>query len=122
MTQAVEDGATLPVYYESRAMVLKLDENALEELDQLFAVAEDEHNEVAVTKTKRSFGSLDAVLGTPETIQSLCSDIVQHYESNRAELLTGKAMIVAYSRSIAIKMYRAILSMRQAGRIRLLLS
>ena len=93
-------------------MVLKLDENALEELDQLFAVAEDEHNEVAVTKTKRSFGSLDAVLGTPETIQSLCSDIVQHYESNRAELLTGKAMIVAYSRSIAIKMYRAILSMR----------
>lgn len=112
MTQAVEDGATLPVYYESRAMVLKLDENALEELDQLFAVAEDEHNEVAVTKTKRSFGSLDAVLGTPETIQSLCSDIVQHYESNRAELLTGKAMIVAYSRSIAIKMYRAILSMR----------
>ncbi len=112
MTQAVEDGATLPVYYESRAMALKLDENVLQELDQLFAVAEEEHNSVAITKTKRNFGSLDAVLGTPETIHSLCGDIIQHYENNRAKLLTGKAMIVAYSRSIAIKMYHCILSMR----------
>ena len=112
MTQAVEDGATLPVYYESRAMALKLDENVLEELDDLFAMAEKEHNSVAIAKTKRSFGSLDAVLGTPETIYSLCCDIIQHYENNRADLLTGKAMIVAYSRSIAIKMYHCILSLR----------
>ena len=112
MTQAVEDGATLPVYYESRAMALKLDEDALKELDKLFAVAEEEHNSVAVDKAKHNFGSLDALLGTPETIYSLCGDIIQHYENNRANLLTGKAMIVAYSRSIAIKMYHCILSMR----------
>ena len=112
MTQAVEDGATVPVYYESRTVALKLDENVLKDLDQLFEVASFELGEESLEKSKRTFGSLDAVLGTPDTIRSLCSDIIQHYEKNRASLLTGKAMIVAYSRQIAIKMYREILQQR----------
>ena len=54
---------------------------------------------------------MDAVLGADETIDSLVRDIIEHYENHRANLLTGKAMIVAYSRPIAMKIYRRILSL-----------
>ena len=59
-------------------------------------------------------GQMESVLGADATVQSLCEDIVTHYEQNRANLLTGKAMIVAYSRPIAIKIYRKILELRPA--------
>ena len=55
---------------------------------------------------------MESVLGADATIQSLCEDIVAHYEKYRANLLTGKAMIVAYSRAIAIKIYRKLLELR----------
>ena len=57
-------------------------------------------------------GQMESVLGADSTIESLCTDIVEHYEKNRANLLTGKAMIVAYSRPIAMKIYRQLLEMR----------
>lgn len=112
MTQAVEDGSTRPVYYESRVVALKLDKGTLEELDELYQTAEETINQEALEKSKHTFASLDAVLGSPSTIQSLCKDIVEHYESNRANLLTGKALIVAYSRDIGIKIYKEILRLR----------
>ena len=59
-------------------------------------------------------GQMESVLGADSTIQSLCEDIVTHYEKYRANLLTGKAMIVAYSRPIAMKIYRKILELRPA--------
>ena len=55
---------------------------------------------------------MESVLGADSTIQSLCEDIVNHYEKYRANLLTGKAMIVAYSRPIAMKIYRKLLDNR----------
>ena len=55
---------------------------------------------------------MESVLGADSTIDSLCSDIIEHYEKYRANLLTGKAMIVAYSRPIAMKIYRRILELR----------
>jgi type I restriction enzyme R subunit len=55
---------------------------------------------------------MEAIIGAPETIDSLCKDIVSHYEENRENLLTGKALIVAYSRAIAMKIYRNILELR----------
>lgn len=112
MTQAVEDGSTRPVYYESRVVALKLDKGMLEELDELYQTAEETINQEALEKSKHTFASLEAVLGSPSTIQSLCSDIVEHYEANRANLLTGKALIVAYSREIGIKIYKEILRLR----------
>ncbi len=58
-------------------------------------------------------GQMESVLGADSTIQSLCEDIVNHYEKYRANLfLTGKAMIVAYSRPIAMKIYRKLLELR----------
>lgn len=112
MTQAVEDGATVPVYYESRVVALHLDEGALKELDSAYGEYAAEHDEASTERSKHSMAALDAILGAPETIESLCRDMVDHYEENRAGLLTGKAMIVAYSRPIAMKIYHEILELR----------
>ena len=112
MTQAVEDGATRPVYYESRVVHIKLDENVLNLIDATYDLLEQQADAVTIEKSKKMLGQMESVLGAAETIDSLCKDIVEHYEKNRENLLTGKAMIVAYSRPIAMKIYRKILELR----------
>lgn len=112
MTQAVEDGATRPVYYESRVIHLKLDQNTLALIDSTYDILEQQADSVIIEKSKKMLGQMESVLGADSTIESLCIDIIDHYEKNRANLLTGKAMIVAYSRPIAMKIYRKILEMR----------
>ncbi len=114
MTQAVEDGATRPVYYESRVIHLKLDEHTLSLIDSTYDILEQQANAETIEKSKKMLGQMESVLGADSTIESLCEDIVTHYENNRANLLTGKAMIVAYSRPIAMKIYRRILEIRPA--------
>ena len=112
MTQAVEDGATRPVYYESRVVHLKLDQNVLELIDATYDVLEQQSDAQTIEKSKKMLGQMESVLGADSTIDSLVNDIVSHYENYRANLLTGKAMIVAYSRPIAMKIYRKILELR----------
>ena len=112
MTQAVEDGATRPVYYESRVVHLKLDENTLKLIDSTYDLLEQQADSTTIEKSKKMLGQMESVLGADSTITSLVDDIVKHYESGRANLLTGKAMIVAYSRPIAMKIYRRILEVR----------
>ena len=112
MTQAVEDGATRPVYYESRVIHLKLDENTLKLIDSTYDVLEQQADAVTIEKSKKMLGQMESVLGADSTIESLVDDIVKHYENGRANLLTGKAMIVAYSRPIAMKIYRRIMEVR----------
>lgn len=112
MTQAVEDGATRPVYYESRVIHLKLDQNTLALIDSTYDLLEQQTNKETIEKSKKMLGQMESVLGADSTVASLVDDIVEHYEKNRANLLTGKAMIVAYSRTIAMKIYRRILEIR----------
>lgn len=112
MTQSVEDESTKPVYYESRVVALRLDPDALEKLDSAYKEFTEEADEASVEKSKRDLGGLDALFDTPETIDSLCRDIVEHYEKNRADVLAGKALIVAYSRPIAMKIYYKIMELR----------
>lgn len=114
MTQAVEDGATRPVYYESRVIKLNLDEATLKLIDKEYDIMALNADEEVVEKSKRELGQMEAVLGNDNTINSLVSDILDHYENNRESLLTGKAMIVAYSRPIAMKIYKRILELRPA--------
>lgn len=114
MTQAVEDGATRPVYYESRVIKLNLDEATLKLIDKEYDIMALNADEEVVEKSKRELGQMEAILGNDNTINSLVSDILDHYESNRENLLTGKAMIVAYSRPIAMKIYKRILELRPA--------
>ena len=112
MTQSVEDGATRPVFYESRVINLKLDEQSLRRIDAEYDAMAEEAEEYVIEKSKRELGRLDSILGADATVASLCEDIVKHYEEFRQYEQTGKAMIVAYSRPIAIKIYRRILEMR----------
>lgn len=114
MTQAVEDGATRPVYYESRVIKLNLDEATLKLIDKEYDIMALNADEEVIEKSKRELGQMEAVLGNDNTINSLVSDILDHYENNRENLLTGKAMIVAYSRPIAMKIYKRILELRPA--------
>lgn len=110
MTQAVRDKATVPVYYESRVVSLKLDPETLKKLDAEYdKLAEEGATEQQIETSKHEMSHLEELLGAPETIDSLVHDILNHYEDNRQYELTGKAMIVAYSRPIAISIYKKIL-------------
>ena len=112
MTQAVEDGATRPVYYESRVIKLKFDEATLHLIDQEYDIMANNADPEVVEKSKKELGQMEAVLGNDATIDSLVNDILDHYENYRADLLTGKAMVVAYSRAIAMKIYNRFLELR----------
>ena len=112
MTQAVEDGATRPVYYESRVVKLQLDPATLALIDKEYELMALNADAEVVEKSKRQLANFEEVLGNENTINSLVDDILKHYEENRENLLTGKAMIVAYSRPIAMKIYRRILELR----------
>lgn len=113
MTQAVDDGSTRPVYYESRVVKLDLNTEIVEQIDKEFenlvaAGATDEQ----VERTKKEVSRLEEVLSADATIDSLVRDIINHYEENRANELTGKAMIVALTRKVGIKIYQKMLELR----------
>ena len=112
MTQSVEDGATVLISYESRIAEIKLDETILDKIDEKYWELREEAEEYNIERSKKELSRMESLLGAPEIIDDICSDIVHHYEDNRANELTGKAMIVAYSRPIAIKMYEKILELR----------
>ena len=112
MTQSVEDGATRPVYYESRVIRLNLDQATLKLIDAEYDLMSLNADSEVIEKSKHELGQMEAILGNDNTLDSLVHDILDHYENNREYLLTGKAMIVAYSRSIAMKIYKRILELR----------
>lgn len=112
MSQAVADGATRPIYYESRVIKLELDPEIVVQIDETYERLKANANEVDIEKSKHELAHMDSVLGTPKVLNSLCTDILEHYESCRQYEQTGKAMIVAYSRPIAVKIYHKILEMR----------
>ena len=113
MTQAVEDGATVPVYYESRLVKLDLDEDTLKLLDREYdKLAEEGADEQDIRRSKDENARLRALLSAPRTIDTLCRDIVDHYENNRADLLAGKAMIVAIDRATGIDIYKKLMELR----------
>ena len=114
MTQAVEDGATRPVYYESRVIKLKLDADTLALIDKEYDIMAENADPDVIERSKKELGQMEAILGNDKTIESLVNDILDHYENYRENLLTGKAMIVAYSRPIAMKIYKRILELRPA--------
>ncbi|MBR3501375.1 MAG: type I restriction endonuclease subunit R, partial [Alphaproteobacteria bacterium] len=114
MTQAVEDGATRPVYYESRVIKLHLKPEILQLIDAEYDLMAQNAEPEVIEKSKQQLAQMDSILGDDDTINSLVSDILDHYENYRENLLTGKAMIVAYSRPIALKIYHRILELRPA--------
>ena len=113
MTQAVADKATRPVFYESRVIKLNLNDAALKKLDEEFDLLADEGaSDEQIHKARQDNSGLKEILCHPDTIDSLCKDIIHHYEQYRQNELTGKAMIVAYNKDAAVKIYRKFLELR----------
>lgn len=109
--RAVEDKATVPIYYESRLAKLKLNESQRPTLDQDFEEVtegeEIEHKE----KLKTKWAQLEGLVGAEERINQIAQDMVIHYES-RLEVMDGKAMFVCMSRRICVELYNAIVRIR----------
>lgn len=111
MTQAVEDGATVPIYYENRTAKLKLDEKTLKEIDNEYARLAGDASEAVIEQSKADLSSIEALVGSEERLNMLADDMIAHYE-DRQYVLTGKAMIVCMTRKIAIRLYQKIIERR----------
>lgn len=111
MTQAVDDGATVPIYYENRTAKLKLNEETLKKIDDEYAALAGDATEEVIEKSKADLSGIEALVGSDERMAMLADDIIAHYE-DRQYVLTGKAMIVCMTRRVAIKLYKKILERR----------
>ena len=111
MTQAVDDGATVPIYYENRTAKLKLNEATLKRIDEEYAQLAGDATEEVIEKSKADLSGLEALVGSNERMEMLADDIIAHYE-DRQYVLTGKAMIVCMTRRIAIKLYQKLIYKR----------
>jgi len=111
MTQAVDDGATVPLYYENRTAKLKLNNEILKRIDEEYAAIAGDSTEIEIEKSKADLTSIEAVVGSSERLNMLADDIIAHYE-DRQYVLTGKAMIVCMTRRIAINLYKTLLEKR----------
>ena len=110
--QAVKDGATVPIYYESRLAKLELKDADVTLLDsEVDALTEDEEGDAAKVARLRRWAALEQLVGAPPRIQKVAADIVSHFES-RLSAMDGKAMVVAMSRDICVHLYNAIVALR----------
>ncbi|MFV8759917.1 type I restriction endonuclease subunit R [Yersinia enterocolitica] len=108
---AVDDGATVPIYYESRLAKLDLNHEELEELSsQVDYLVEDEETDQK-EKTKGDWSRLEKLVGSEPRIKQVAADLVKHFEARNATM-NGKAMIVAMSRDICVRLYNALVALR----------
>ena len=111
MTQAVDDGATVKIYYENRIIKLDTDEEELEKIDEEFEELAQGYEEYQKEKMKGKFSRMEAIVGSPNRIKELAKDIVNHYEE-KSKTIKGKAMIVCMSRKICVDLYNEIEKIR----------
>ena len=111
LTRAVEDGATVRIFYESRLARVSLDEEAQAGLDELADQITESVEESEAHRAKSRWARLEAIVGASDRLDLIAADIVDHWEKRRAELF-GKAMIVAMSRRIAVDLYNNIVKIR----------
>lgn len=111
--RAVKDGATVPIYYESRLAKLKLDEAKKPKLDAEFEEATEGEETSHKEKLKTKWAALEALAGADERIKLVAADLVAHWE-RRLAAMDGKAMIVCMSRRICVDLYNALVAMRPA--------
>jgi type I restriction enzyme R subunit len=109
--RAVEDGATVPIYYESRLAKLALDEAERPKIDPEFEEATEGEEVERKEKLKTKWAQLEAVVGAEKRLELVAKDIVEHFEK-RIEAMDGKAMIVCMSRRICVELYREIVKLR----------
>ncbi|GAB3212566.1 type I restriction endonuclease subunit R [Marinactinospora endophytica] len=111
LTRAVEDGATVKIFYESRLAKIDLSDDDLAALDELADEITETVEEDAVTAAKSRWSRLEAIVGADSRLDLIARDIVEHWEKRR-EALFGKGMIVTMSRRIAVRLYEKIVALR----------
>ena len=111
LTRAVEDGATVKIYYESRLAKVELSVEDYQALDDLADEITEQVEETAASKAKSRWSRLEAIVGAEERLDMIARDIVEHWEKRR-ESLFGKGMIVTMSRRIAVRLYEKIVALR----------
>jgi type I restriction enzyme R subunit len=112
--RAVEDGATVPIYYENRLAKIELDEDEKPRLDPEFEeITESEEEEARKQRLKTKWAQLESLVGASRRISLVAADLVEHFE-RRQEAMEGKALIVCMSRRICVDMYNAIVKLRPA--------
>ncbi|MBT9281105.1 MAG: type I restriction endonuclease subunit R [Hydrogenibacillus schlegelii] len=109
--QAIEDQATVPIYYESRLAELKISEEEKPKLDEAFEEVTEGEEEKARERLKSKWAQLEMIVGSENRLQLLAEDIIQHFEE-RLKTADGKAMIVCMSRPIAVSLYNKIVKLR----------
>lgn len=113
ITRAVEDGATVPIYYESRLARIELPEDEKPKIDaQIEEITEDEA-ETEQERLKRKWSTVEALVGAEKRLALVAEDLVRHFE-DRVAALDGKAMIVCMSRRICVALYTALVELRPA--------
>jgi type I restriction enzyme R subunit len=111
LTRAVEDGATVKIFYESRLAKVSLSEQEYAELDRLADEITEHVEEEAASKAKSRWARLEAIVGAEDRLDLIAQDVVEHWEKRR-EAMLGKAMVVAMSRRIAVQLYEKIVALR----------
>jgi type I restriction enzyme R subunit len=111
IARAVEDGATVPIYYESRLARIELDEDEKPKIDAEIADLTEDEAETEQERLKRKWASVEALVGSEKRLALVAEDLVKHYE-DRAAALDGKAMIICMSRRICVALYAAIVKLR----------
>jgi len=109
--QAVQDGSTVPIYYESRLAMLELDEEQKPKIDDEFEEVTESEEFESKEKLKAKWATLESLVGSEQRLKKVAEDLVKHYE-NRQDVLTGKAMIVCMSRRICVELYKSIITLR----------
>lgn len=111
MTQSVEDGSTVKIFYESRLAKVWLDDAKLKEIDKYYdELATQNVSEDIIEESKSKLTSMEVIVGDDDRLHLLASDILEHY-SERKNVLNGKAMVVCMSRKIAAKLYYQLLAL-----------
>jgi type I restriction enzyme R subunit len=111
ISRAVEDGATVPIYYESRLARIELDEDEKPKIDAEVADLTEDEAASEQERLKRKWASVEALVGSDKRLALVAQDLVKHFEE-RIEALDGKAMIVCMSRRICVALYNAIVKLR----------
>ncbi|MEQ9379885.1 MAG: type I restriction endonuclease subunit R [Pirellulales bacterium] len=109
--RAVEDKATVPIYYESRLAKLELSDELLPKIDEEFEEVTEGEEEARKEKLKSKWAALEALVGTEKRLEVIARDLVAHFEQ-RLEVMEGKAMVVCMSRRICVELYEQIVKLR----------
>lgn len=109
--RAVEDGATVPIYYENRLVKLSIDETLKPKLDESFEEATEDEEVNRRERLKSRWAAVEAIIGTETRIKAVASDIVEHFEA-RKQGMFGKGMIVCMSRRICVELYKELVALR----------